>query len=49
MEKQVRWRLQSDGSVPLREAIALWFGISSPVIGLVIGVLGAWFVTWLTD
>lgn len=32
----------------LREAIPLWFALSSPLIGLVIGFLGAWFVTWLT-
>jgi hypothetical protein len=36
-------------SLRLREAIPLWFAISSPLIGLIIGFLGAWFVTWLTS
>jgi hypothetical protein len=36
-------------SLPLREAIPLWFAVSSPLIGLIIGFLGAWFVTWLTS
>jgi hypothetical protein len=35
--------------LPLREAIPLWFAMSSPLIGLIIGFLGAWFVTWLTS
>jgi hypothetical protein len=35
-------------ALPLREAIPLWFAISSPLIGVMIGLLGAWFVTWLT-
>jgi hypothetical protein len=43
------WRLRRRDSLPLREAIPLWFAISSPLIGLVIGFLGAWFVTWLTS
>ncbi|HJX82610.1 MAG TPA: hypothetical protein VJ248_11315 [Candidatus Udaeobacter sp.] len=43
------WRLRRRDSLPLREAIPLWFAISSPLIGLIIGFLGAWFVTWLTS
>ncbi|PYJ22685.1 MAG: hypothetical protein DME99_04790 [Verrucomicrobia bacterium] len=35
--------------LPLREALPLWFAISSPLIGLILGFLGAWFVTWLTS
>ena len=35
--------------LPLREAIPLWFAMSSPLIGLIIGFPGAWFVTWLTS
>jgi hypothetical protein len=42
------WRLRRRDSLPLREAIPLWFAISSPLIGVIIGFLGAWFVTWLT-
>jgi len=34
---------------PLREAIPFWFAISSPLTGLIVGFLGAWFVTWLTS
>jgi hypothetical protein len=43
------WRVRRRDSLPLREAIPLWFAISSPLIGLIIGFLGAWFVTWLTS
>ncbi|HEY7000468.1 MAG TPA: hypothetical protein VH330_01895 [Candidatus Udaeobacter sp.] len=43
------WHLRRRDSLPLREAIPLWFAISSPLIGLIIGFLGAWFVTWLTS
>jgi hypothetical protein len=35
------------GAVPLREIIPFWFAVSSPLIGVVVGLLGAWFVTWL--
>jgi hypothetical protein len=31
------------------EAIPLWFAISSPLTGLLLGLLGAWFFTWLTS
>jgi type VI protein secretion system component VasF len=43
------WHMRRRDSLPLREAIPLWFAISSPLIGLIIGFLGAWFVTWLTS
>jgi hypothetical protein len=43
------WHVRRRDSIPLREAIPLWFAISSPLIGLIIGFLGAWFVTWLTS
>jgi hypothetical protein len=36
-------------SVPLSEAIPFWFAVSSPLIGLGLGVFGAWFVTLLTS
>ncbi len=35
--------------LPLSEAISRGFAVSSPLIGLIIGFLGAWFVTWLTS
>ncbi len=31
------------------KAISLWFAISSPLTGLIIGFLGAWFYTWMTS
>jgi len=31
------------------EKISFWFAISSPLTGIVIGFLGAWFFTWLTS
>jgi hypothetical protein len=43
--KHASWRRDA---LPLREAIPLWFAISSPLIGVLVGLLGAWFVTWLT-
>src|SRR6266498_3053922 len=43
------WRVRRRDSLPLREAIPLWFAVSSPLIGLIIGFLGAWFVPWLTS
>jgi hypothetical protein len=44
-----RSRLRRREVLPLREAIPLWFAVSSPLIGIIIGFLGAWFVTWLTS
>lgn len=35
-------------SLVLSETIAFWFAISSPLTGLLLGLFGAWFVTWLT-
>gem|GEM_PF-2440897 len=31
------------------ETATFWFAVASPLIGLVIGFLGAWLVTWLTS
>jgi len=42
-------RKRTRESLPLSEIIPFWFAISSPLIGLVLGFLGAWFVTWLTS
>ena len=44
-----RSRVRRRDVIPLREAIPLWFAVSSPLIGMLIGFLGAWFVTWLTS
>jgi hypothetical protein len=35
-------------SFPLSETISFWFAVSSPLTGLLLGLFGAWFVTWLT-
>jgi len=31
------------------KTISFWFAISSPLTGVLIGFLGAWFFTWLTN
>jgi len=41
--------LKISGASSLREAISFWFAISSPLIGVIIGLLGAWFVALLTS
>jgi hypothetical protein len=48
-ENHASWRLRRRDSLRLREAIPLWFAVSSPLTGLILGLLGAWFVTWLTS
>jgi len=35
-------------AIPVREVIPFWFAVSSPLIGVIMGLLGAWFVTWLS-
>jgi hypothetical protein len=35
-------------AIPLREVIPFWFAVSSPLLGMLLGLLGAWFVTWLS-
>ena len=35
-------------AIPLREVIPFWFAVSSPLLGVLLGLLGAWFVTWLS-
>jgi hypothetical protein len=35
-------------AIPLREVIPFWFAVSSPLLGVLVGLLGAWFVTWLS-
>lgn len=44
-----RMRMQERDRLPLSEVIPLWFALSSPLTGLILGLLGAWFVTWLTS
>jgi len=33
---------------PLREVIPFWFAVSSPLLGVLLGLLGAWLVTLLS-
>ena len=35
-------------TIPLKEVIPFWFAESSPLLGMLLGLLGAWFVAWLT-
>ena len=35
-------------TIPLKELIPFWFAVSSPLLGMLLGLLGAWFVTWLS-
>ena len=35
-------------TIPLREVIPFWFAVSSPLLGVLFGLMGAWFVTWLS-
>jgi hypothetical protein len=35
-------------TVPSREVIPFWFAVSSPLLGALLGLLGAWFVAWLS-
>jgi hypothetical protein len=35
-------------TTPLKEVIPFWFAVSSPLLGALLGLLGAWFVTWLS-
>ncbi len=37
-----------DEAISLKEVIPFWFAVSSPFIGVLMGLLGAWFVTWFT-
>ena len=36
------------GTIPLKEVIPFWFAVSSPLLGMLLGLLGAWFVAWLS-
>jgi hypothetical protein len=36
-------------TIPLvREVIPFWFAVSSPLLAMLLGLLGAWFVVWLS-
>jgi len=35
-------------TIPLNEVIPFWFAVSSPLLGALLGLLGAWFVALLS-
>jgi hypothetical protein len=35
-------------AVPLKELIPFWFAVASPLLGALLGLLGAWLVIWLS-
>ena len=37
-----------DEIISLKELIPFWFAVSSQLVGIFLGLLGAWFVTWLS-
>ena len=37
-----------EAAIPLKEVIPFWFAVSSPLLGLLLGLLGAWFVAWVS-
>jgi len=42
-------RIRRRDSLTLGQAIPLWFAVLSPLIGLIIGFLGAWVFSSLTS
>jgi len=35
-------------TISIREVIPFWFAVSSPLLGALLGLLGAWFVGWIS-
>ena len=35
-------------TIPLREVVPFWFAVSRPLLGALLGLLGAWFVAWFS-
>ncbi len=35
-------------TIPLREAVPFWFAVPCPLLGALLGLLGAWFVAWFS-
>src|SRR5215467_1441110 len=35
-------------TISLREVIPFWFAVSSPLLGALLGLLGAWLVAWVS-
>jgi len=35
-------------TIPLKDVIPFWFAVSSPLLGMFLGLLRAWFFAWLS-
>jgi len=35
-------------AISLKELIPFWFAVASPLVGILLGLLGAWCLTWLS-
>jgi hypothetical protein len=45
----LRFPQRRHNSLPLSEVIPFWFAVSSPLIGLALGIFGAWLFAWMTS
>ena len=48
MKKIVQTANVEGETIPLKDVIPFWFAVSSPLLGMLLVVLGAWFVAWLS-
>jgi hypothetical protein len=48
-EEKLPWGLSMVDLPSLREAIPFWFAISSPLLGAILGFVGAWLMASLTS
>jgi hypothetical protein len=39
---------ENSDAIAFRETIPFWFAMLSPLIGVLMGLLGAWFVAWIS-
>jgi hypothetical protein len=44
MKPMVQTANVEEETIPLKEVIPFWFAVSSPLPGMLLGLLGAWFV-----
>jgi hypothetical protein len=47
MEAIVQTANREEETLSSKELIPFWFAVSSSLIGMLLGLLGAWFVAWL--
>jgi hypothetical protein len=48
MKPMVQTANVEGGTISLKEVIPFWSAVSSPLLGMLLGLLGAWFVPWLS-